>query len=251
MNNNIEAPSNLVTTQPYSNVYRYRDAYFINKEMPSLGDKSHDIINIDQICGTEQKTVLENFNYKQVFLLLGNLPNALKYLMRLNLRALRLCTGALEWRNWQNCKKSQKIDAMSIQEEIEQDLINCSVVVDTEKCKTIAKLPFVTDPDFRLRPNEKIALKIYEGQVRALSNKTEDKKDVMESEGKSQDLGFVDFVHNLPKEDRDLILTKPKYFIPWRAVWKPNSLSTPCRLVLDASCCSRGVGVGGGGGGAA
>ena len=40
----------------------------------------------------------------------------------------------------------------------------------------------------------------------------------MELEGKLQDLGFVDFVHNLPKEDRDLILTKPKYFISWRAV---------------------------------
>ena len=26
-----------------------------------------------------------------------------------------------------------------------------------------------------------------------------------------------------------------KYFIPWRAVWNENSLSTPCRLVFDAS----------------
>ena len=24
-------------------------------------------------------------------------------------------------------------------------------------------------------------------------------------------------------------------FIPWRAVWKPSSISTPCRIVLDAS----------------
>ena len=43
----------------------FRDAYFINKEMPLLGDKSHDIIGIYPICGTEQKTVLENFNCKQ------------------------------------------------------------------------------------------------------------------------------------------------------------------------------------------
>ena len=45
----------------------------------------------------------------------------------------------------------------------------------------------------------------------------------MESEGKLQDLGFVGFVHYLLKEGRDLILTKPKYLIPWRAIWKPNS----------------------------
>ena len=59
-----EAQSNLVTTQSYyaSNVYRYRDVYFVNKEMPLLGDKSHDIIGIAPICGTEQKTVLESFN---------------------------------------------------------------------------------------------------------------------------------------------------------------------------------------------
>ena len=69
----------------------------------------------------------------------------------------------LDCRNCQNCKKSRKIDAMSIQEEIKQDLINRNVLVDIEKCKTIAKLLFVTDPDFRLRPNEKTALEIYEG----------------------------------------------------------------------------------------
>ena len=65
------------------------------------------------------------------------------------------------------------IDAMSIQEEIEQDLINRSVLVDIENCKTIAKLPFVTDPDARLMPNEVIALRIYEGQIKALSGKPE------------------------------------------------------------------------------
>ena len=26
-----------------------------------------------------------------------------------------------------------------------------------------------------------------------------------------------------------------KYYIPWRAVWKQNSISTPCRVVFDAS----------------
>ena len=63
VNDNVEAQSNLVTTQSYyaSNVYRYRNAYFINKEMLLLGDKSHDIIGIDPICGTEQKTVSGEF----------------------------------------------------------------------------------------------------------------------------------------------------------------------------------------------
>ena len=29
--------------------------------------------------------------------------------------------------------------------------------------------------------------------------------------------------------------THMKYYIPWRAVWKQNSVSTPCRVVFDAS----------------
>ena len=31
-----------------------------------------------------------------------------------------------------------------------------------------------------------------------------------------------------------------KYFIPWLVVYNENSVSTPCRLVFDASCCPRG-----------
>ena len=30
--------------------------------------------------------------------------------------------------------------------------------------------------------------------------------------------------------------SKIKNFIPWRAVWNGNSISTPCRVVFDASC---------------
>ena len=31
-----------------------------------------------------------------------------------------------------------------------------------------------------------------------------------------------------------------KYFIPWRAVWNQKTVSTPCRLVFDASQGTRG-----------
>ena len=64
---------------------------------------------------------------------------------------------------------------------------------------------------------------------------------VIKSEAKLQQLGFVDFVNDLPKEDQELILNSAtRYFIPWRAVWNENSLSTPCRIVLGASLCPRG-----------
>ena len=77
---------------------------------------------------------------------------------------------SIDCRNCQECKRSQRIDAISIQEEIEQDLINRSVRVNIDQGITVAKLPFVTEPDSRLVPNEKLALKVYEGQVKNLKN---------------------------------------------------------------------------------
>ena len=53
-----------------------------------------------------------------------------------------------------NCKKGARFEAVSIQEEIEQNLIERSIHVDVEQGITTEKLPFVTEPDVRLIPNE-------------------------------------------------------------------------------------------------
>ena len=63
-----------------------------------------------------------------------------------------------------------------------------------------------------------------------------DKEDVIASESKLHKLGYVDFVSNLPQEQQNMLETSSiQNYIPWRAVWKLSSLSTPCRLVFDAS----------------
>ncbi|XP_066914563.1 uncharacterized protein [Clytia hemisphaerica] len=49
-------------------------------------------------------------------------------------------------------------------------------------------------------------------------------------------MGFVDYVSNLSEDIRQsLHANSTQNFIPWRAVWKSTSLSTPCRIVFDAS----------------
>ena len=45
-------------------------------------------------------------------------------------------------RNCPECKKSDRFESISIQEEIEQAVIEKSVVVDINKGRAIAKLPF-------------------------------------------------------------------------------------------------------------
>ena len=54
----------------------------------------------------------------------------------------------------------------------------------------MARLPFVTDPDSRLKPNENEVLEVFLWQVKKLNAKREDK--IVFIEGKLQSLGFVD-----------------------------------------------------------
>ena len=134
-------------------------------------------------------------------------------------------------RDCPECKKGDSFESISIQEEIEQTVIERSVNVDIRLGRTIDKLPFLSNPVHKLRPNTGMTFKVYQSQVRKLGESPEDMDQVTQSEKKLHDLGFVQFV-----EDRDMIHERQvKYFIPWRAVWNESSLSTPCRLVFVAS----------------
>ena len=69
-----------------------------------------------------------------------------------------------------------------------------------------------------------------------LGNCHEDKNEVIKSGKRLQELGFVEFYKRLTDEQKLIISgSSIKHFIPWRAVWNGNSVSTPCRLVFDAS----------------
>ena len=139
-------------------------------------------------------------------------------------------------RNCPDCKISEQIEEISIREEVEQSIINRSVKVDLDKGETTADLPFIKDPVNRLSSNEAIALKVYKYQTKELAKTPKEKEDTVKSEDKLQQLGFVDWFDNLTEEEKIMILESPiNHFIPWRVVWNPNSLSTFCRLVFDAS----------------
>ena len=142
----------------------------------------------------------------------------------------------VECRNCPECKKGGKIESISIQEEIEQHLINHSVDVDIRKAITIAKLPFIFNPSSKLLRNENVAWKAYQGQVKKLDKSPEDKLTVISSERKLHDLGFVEFFNDMCENDKNMILrNEVQYFIPWKSVWNSISLGTSCRLVFDAS----------------
>ncbi|XP_066924657.1 uncharacterized protein [Clytia hemisphaerica] len=139
-------------------------------------------------------------------------------------------------RDCKECKISESIESISLKEEVEQHLINQSVSVELKNRISHASLPLLHNPETKLVNNKHKALKVYFQQLRKLDKEPSDKKDVIASEAKLQSMGYVDYVENLtPQQQQMLSNTKVVNFIPWRAVWKPNSLSTPCRIVFDAS----------------
>ena len=121
----------------------------------------------------------------------------------------------VDCRNCPECKRSPRIESISIQEEIEQKLIDRCVEVDISQNKTTSSLPFLTsDPDSKLADNERASVKNYKVQARKLENHPEDKITVIESEKKLHDLGFVGYYDDLSVEDKALFEGKLNYYIP-------------------------------------
>ena len=109
------------------------------------------------------KTMLMNFIRLMIkmFMLPVSRQRYVNDLMRLKIRE-RWC---VDCKNCPECKWCERLGAVSIQEEVEQSLIDCSVKVDVESCTTTAKLPFLVDPDFRMISNERQAMKVYQNQI--------------------------------------------------------------------------------------
>ena len=134
------------------------------------------------------------------------------------------------------CKEHEHNEMMSIKEEIEQDIINSSVKVNREKRVTTASLPLMHNPVIKLAHNKDIALKVYNQQVKKLNKNPKDKADAIESEARLQSLGYVEYVKNLSTKQQEMLRTnKIQNYILWTAVSNGNSVSTPCRVVYDAS----------------
>ena len=134
------------------------------------------------------------------------------------------------------CIHADKLNSVSLKEEAEQFLIENSVEVNIEKQEIRAKLPLLSDPSFNLGENCRSARRIYEQQVKKLNKNPTDKEDVIKSEKKMQDRGHVEYLSNFPPEVQDQLNKSTwSHFIPWRAVWNSNSMTTSCRVVFDLS----------------
>ena len=135
------------------------------------------------------------------------------------------------------CRRSPRLNAISLQEAVEQDLIERSVTIDTKNRKVIAKLPFVKDPVEYLsekhnsNSNIRQAKSIYFTQCK----KPEiEKEGIRKAQAELVERGFMIKLDKLPGNIQDMIQNAPfRHFYPWFSVLKDDSLSTPVRLVVD------------------
>ena len=170
-------------------------------------------------------------------------PESLKRFEAVESAGSEISFRCVDCRSCKKCKQGPRLEEMSIEEEYEQNLVEQCVNTDIEHAKTVAKLPFIRDPLTHLESsNEHVALKVFKSQLKILNANDDDKRSVLEFEGKLQDAGYVDYFKNLSSNERASILDSPvKYFIPWRPVWKGDSVSTPCRLAFDATMSTKGA----------
>lgn len=175
-----------------------------------------DIFSVNTVCSIQ--TVQKQFNEVQ------NLATEATY-------------RCVSCRSCPKCKKGDQLEMLSLRDEVEQALIESCVMLIPEEKKLVAKLPFILDPAVYLTPNKHQAYKVLETQLRMFEKYPEMREDTLKSHQKLLNKQYVCRVDDLSQEEKDMISSSPGegYVIPWRTVYKETSLSTPCRLVFDAS----------------
>ena len=233
----------------HSEVIDLRRAWEIDREIPLLGGTgqfSQDDLDVPICCECADPDVpasIAPFCENYVSCVAKRVPQHVKLFDKIEKAGCDVSYKCPECRGCKKCKSGPRVEAISLQDEMEQNLVEQCVKVDIHLAQSVAKLPFLADPLTHLdSSNEHIALRVFKSQVKLLNSSESDKRSVLDFEHKLQDSGFVDFYSNLCETERMMIDRNPvKYFIPWRPVWKANSVSTPCRIAFDASMSSKGA----------
>ena len=143
-------------------------------------------------------------------------------------------------RNCNDCRKGDILEAVSLQEEREQSQIEDNLIYDEEKKKLITSLPFIKSPAENLTPNKNVAVRVLQSIIKQCRKNPAIIEDLERAFFKLRDKKYVVKIEDLSDDELEKLDIEPGacYIIPWRPQWKAGSLSTPCRLVYDASARS-------------
>ena len=135
------------------------------------------------------------------------------------------------------CKKSPRLQAISLVEAREQDAIEASVNLDLEKKKVTVKLPFMFNPVPSLKKkhgansNYKQANHIYRAQCKKPDKM---KEGMRKAHQELVEKGFMIKLETMSPADQCSIKNAEfQHYHPWNIVENENSLSTPMRMCVD------------------
>ena len=138
------------------------------------------------------------------------------------------------------CKESDRTRAVSVKEMAEDILIANSVSVDVEKRVTTCCYPFTEEPTEYMTKlwggkteNLDMAVAVLNTQRK---KSAEVRASVVKFNSEVYKKGFVAPLKELSVDiQNEIMQSKFRHFFVWRSVAKPDSLSTPQRLVVDPS----------------
>ena len=124
-----------------------------------------------------------------------------------------------------------------------------SVFFDRENNKVIVSLPKRGKEELFLTSNRDIAMKVYRSMCSKAAKSQECKDQINVAFDKLFKNGHAMFLKYMQADRLDKFLQKPvQHYLPWRLVWKSDSVTTPLRPVFDASTNTRKSQDGSGGG---
>ena len=152
-------------------------------------------------------------------------------------------------RDCSKCKDSDNTDKISLREEVERKAIEDSIAFDRENKRIIVSLPKRGKEEFFLSSNRDIAMKVFKKVCEKASKSPEMKKEINAAFDKLFKNEHAVPLKDIDKERLKQFITKAvQHYLPWRVIYKSDSITTPCRPVFDASTNTRKRPDGSGGG---
>ena len=125
---------------------------------------------------------------------------------------------------------------MSLKDEREYELIESKIKFNSERGRWMASYPWIRDPK-ELKPNKHIALKILQSTERRLSQNQEHAELYSRQ---IRDMINRNAARKVTKEELERYNGR-KFYIVHHGILKPNSASTPLRIVFNSSAAFGGI----------
>ena len=159
----------------------------------------------------------------------------LKMLIKLQESGISLDYRCPSCRDCSSCRNAPDTERISLREEAEDQAMKESVHIDFKNKKITCKLPLRGKVEEFLSDNREVALKVLNSQCKKVQDDEEAKATIIKSFYKLFDGKYAVKFSDLSEADQKMILSaKVQHYLPWRCVYK-QSISTPCRTVMDAS----------------